>query len=88
MDGDNKQGLLRSLEEALPRKLLRDGNCLSSGWNIWVLFIIGDDDLHGATSVTVCLNPNVKFTVYKEDEQLWESHLWTEHDDLHKSYPI
>jgi hypothetical protein len=30
---------------------------------------------HEAASVTLCLIPNVKFMVYKEDKKLWEFHL-------------
>jgi hypothetical protein len=32
------------LEEALMIELLFDGNCPSSGWNIWMLLIVCDDD--------------------------------------------
>jgi len=75
---DNGKGKLRPLGASvdlervfsihLQRKARKDGTILFMGkkWSI---------GYPQGTPVTLCLIPNVKFTVYKEDKKLWEVHL-------------
>ena len=75
---DNGKGKLRPLEPSvdlekvfsihLQRKARKDGSIMLMGkkWSI---------GYPEGTPVTICLIPNVKFTVYKEDKKLWEVHL-------------
>jgi transposase InsO family protein len=52
----------------LRRKARKDGSIMFMGkkWSI---------GYHEGTLVTICLIPNVKFMVYKEEKKLWEVHL-------------
>jgi len=52
----------------LKRKVRKDGTIMFMGkkWSI---------GYPEGTPVTICLIPNLKFMVYKEDEKLWEFHL-------------
>ena len=75
---DNGKGKLRPLEPSvdlekvfsihLQRKARKDGSIMFMGkkWSI---------GYPEGTPVTICLIPNVKFMVYKEDKKLWEVHL-------------
>jgi transposase InsO family protein len=75
---DNGKGKLRPLEPSvdlervfsihLQRKARKDGTIMFMGkkWSI---------QCPEGTSVTLCLIPNVKFMIYKEDKKLWEFHL-------------
>ena len=72
------KGKLRPLEPStdldrifsihLTRKVRKDGTIMFMG-NKWS---IGCPE---GTSITICLIPNVKFMIYKEDKKLWEFHL-------------
>jgi hypothetical protein len=74
----NGKGKLRPLEPPvdlervfsihLQRKARKDGSIMFMG-NKWSI------GCPQATSVTLCLIPNVKFTVYREDKKLWEVYL-------------
>jgi transposase InsO family protein len=75
---DNGKGKLRPLAPSvdlekvfsihLKRKARKDGSIMFMGkkWSI---------GYPEGTLVTICLIPNVKFMVYKEDKKLWEVHL-------------
>jgi len=75
---DNGKGKLRPLAPSvdlekvfsihLKRKARKDGSIMFMGkkWSI---------GYPEGTPVTLCLIPNVKFIVYKEDKKLWEVHL-------------
>jgi transposase InsO family protein len=75
---DQGKGKLRPLEPSvdldkvfsihLKRVVRKDGSIMFMGkkWSI---------GCPQGTPVTLCLIPNVKFTVYKEDKKLWEVHL-------------
>jgi len=75
---DNGKGKLRALEPSvdlervfsihLQRKARKDGSIMFMGkkWSI---------GCPEGTPATLCLIPNVKFMVYKEDQKLWEVHL-------------
>ena len=75
---DNGKGKLRPLEPSvdlekvfsihLRRKARKDGSIMFMGkkWSI---------GYPEGTLVTICLIPNVKFMVYKDDKKLWEVHL-------------
>jgi len=52
----------------LKRKVRKDGSIMFMGRK----WFIGCPE---GTSITICLIPNVKFMVYKEDKKLWEVHL-------------
>ncbi len=72
------KGKLRPLEPSvdlekvfsihLKRKVRKDGSIMFMGkkWSI---------GYPEGTPVTLCLIPNVKFMVYREDKKLWEVHL-------------
>jgi hypothetical protein len=72
------KGKLRPLEPSgdlervfsihLQRKARKDGSIMFMGkkWSI---------GCPEGTPATLCLIPNVKFMVYKEDKKLWEVHL-------------
>ena len=74
----NGKGKLRPLEPSvdlervfsihLQRKARKDGTIMFMGkkWSI---------QCPEGTSVTLCLIPNLKFMIYKEDKKLWEFHL-------------
>jgi transposase InsO family protein len=75
---DNGKGKLRALEPSvdldkvfsihLKRVVRKDGSIMFMGkkWSI---------GCPQGTPVTLCLIPNVKFMLYKEDKKLWEVHL-------------
>jgi transposase InsO family protein len=75
---DQGKGKLRPLEPSvdlerafsihLKRKVRKDGSIMFMGkkWSI---------GCPEGTSITICLIPNLKFRVYKEDKKLWEVHL-------------
>jgi transposase InsO family protein len=75
---DQGKGKLRPLEPSvdlekvfsihLKRKVRKDGSIMFMGKKWSIGFPEG-------TPVTLCLIPNVKFMVYKEDKKLWEVHL-------------
>jgi transposase InsO family protein len=75
---NNGKGKLRPLEPSvdlervfsihLQRKARKDGTILLMGKK----WLTGYPE---GTSITVCLIPNIKFMVYKEDKKLWEVHL-------------
>jgi transposase InsO family protein len=75
---DNGKGKLRALEPSvdlervfsihLQRKARKDGSIMFMGKK----WFIGCPE---GTPATLCLIPNVKFMVYKEDKKLWEVHL-------------
>ena len=75
---NNGKGKLRPLEPSvdlervfsihLQRKARKDGTILFMGKKWPTGYPEG-------TSILICLIPNLKFTVYKEDKKLWEVHL-------------
>jgi transposase InsO family protein len=75
---DQSKGKLRPLEPSvdlervfsihLQRKARKDGTIMFMGKKWSTGYPEG-------TSITVCLIPNVKFMLYKEDKKLWEVHL-------------
>ena len=60
--------LERTFSIHLQRKVRKDGSIMFMGkkWSI---------QCPEGTPVTICLIPNVKFMIYKEDKKLWEFHL-------------
>jgi len=74
----NGKGKLRPLDPSidldrifsihLKRKVRKDGSIMFMGRK----WFIGCPE---GTSITICLIPNVKFMIYKEEKKIWEFHL-------------